>query len=254
MSGNPNDHNDPNRQGPYRNPNDFNDPNRPGQYPPPPQWNTSQPEQPADGQAPHYPPSSQYPVCCLLFCFYSEFFFFSFLFIRASYHVFLNLSLMCLRTPLACDAALIRLSNGALANLDAIFTPLVSSGFVPSNFISPDFLSTTRALPACTWAVSASAEHGSYPPSTVAGPLPHGTPSRLLPPPRHVQRTPSASSSLPSCCSPSADCHRVSLLPETEGTFSRRFCQMAPFMGRPSYTRSQLTLFFPEPIDSLLGI
>ncbi|GKZ94543.1 transcriptional regulator family: Fungal Specific TF [Aspergillus niger] len=61
MSGNPNDHNDPNRQGPYRNPNDFNDPNRPGQYPPPPQWNTSQPEQPADGQAPHYPPSSQYP-------------------------------------------------------------------------------------------------------------------------------------------------------------------------------------------------
>lgn len=184
-----------------------------------------------------------------------RFFFFSFLFIRASYHLFLNLSLMCLRTPLACDAALIRLSNGALANLDAIFTPLVSSGFVPSNFISPDFLSTTRApIPACTWAVSASAEHGSYPPSTVAGPLPHGTPSRLLPPPRHVQRTPSASSSLPSCCSPSADCHRVSLLPETEGTFSRRFCQMAPFMGRSSYTRSQLTLFFPEPIDSLLGI
>ncbi|PWY75880.1 hypothetical protein BO83DRAFT_387878 [Aspergillus eucalypticola CBS 122712] len=55
MSGNPNDHNDPNRQGPYRNPND--------QYPPPPQWNPSQPEQPGDGQQPpHYPyPPVSYP-------------------------------------------------------------------------------------------------------------------------------------------------------------------------------------------------
>ncbi|KAL4936747.1 hypothetical protein BDV06DRAFT_86563 [Aspergillus oleicola] len=38
------------------NPNDYNDPNRQGQYPPP-QWNSSQP-----GESPaHYPPTSQYP-------------------------------------------------------------------------------------------------------------------------------------------------------------------------------------------------
>lgn len=140
--------------------------------------------------------------------------------------------------------------NGALANLDALFNPLVSSGLVPSSFLPPSFLPTTRSpIPVCTWTVSASAEHGSYSPA-VAGPLPRGTPSRPLPPPRHVRRTPSASSSLSSCCSSSADCHRVSLLPETEGTF----CQMAPSMGDPYCTRSQLTLYFLEPIDPLLGI
>ncbi|PYH97683.1 hypothetical protein BO71DRAFT_372748 [Aspergillus ellipticus CBS 707.79] len=75
MSGNPNDHNDPNRQGQYNDPNrqgqyndpnrQYNDPNRQGQYNdpsrqgqyPPPQWNTSQPEENPPAQ---YPPVSQY--------------------------------------------------------------------------------------------------------------------------------------------------------------------------------------------------
>ncbi|PWY83501.1 hypothetical protein BO70DRAFT_27283 [Aspergillus heteromorphus CBS 117.55] len=70
MSGNPNDHNDPNRQGQYNDPNrpgpynndpnrpgPYNDPSRQGQYPPPPQWSTSQPEENSPAQ---YPPASQY--------------------------------------------------------------------------------------------------------------------------------------------------------------------------------------------------
>ncbi|KAL1970342.1 hypothetical protein VTN77DRAFT_5502 [Rasamsonia byssochlamydoides] len=41
------------------NPNEYNDPNRQGQYPPQ-QWNASQPEENSNSAAPH-PPSSQYP-------------------------------------------------------------------------------------------------------------------------------------------------------------------------------------------------